>query len=153
MINAFGFLTEGVDRLTRRSHYWSMMTLRGRKVCIVCLTGAIVSLPILAGFAVAQSYPVTGKWTYENTGGEGPAPECGKRTMEFAGERRFDKGGGVPDYRNLSASRSGDEYKMVDEFNTGQIRARVEYNIRRIDNDHIEMKTRQGQTIPLRRCQ
>jgi hypothetical protein len=129
------------------------MSPRGRNFCIVCLTAAIVSLPIIAGFAVAASYPVSGKWTYENTDGEGPAPECGKRTMEFVGERRFDKGGGVPDYRNLSVLRNGAEYRLLDEFNTGQIRARLDYTMRLVDNDHIELKLPHGKTIILRRCQ
>jgi hypothetical protein len=128
------------------------MSPEGRKICIVCLTAAITSLPVIAGFAVAGSYPVSGKWTYENTSGDGPAPECGTRTMEFVGERRFDKGGGVPDYRNLSVSRSGGEYRLVDEFNTGQIRARLDYTLRFVDPDHIELKLPMGKTIALRRC-
>ncbi len=70
------------------------MNPKGRKLCIICLTGAIVSLPIIAGFAVAGSYPVTGKWTYENPHDDGPARECGSRYMEFAGDRRFDTDGG-----------------------------------------------------------
>jgi hypothetical protein len=134
-------------------HYLCVMSPQGRKICVICLTGAIVSLPIIAGLAVAQSYPVSGKWSYEDTGGDGPAPECGKRYMEFSGERRFDTGGGVPDYRNRSVTRDGDEYRLVDEFNTGQIRARVDYNIRRVDNDRIQLKLPQDKSVTLRRCQ
>lgn len=129
------------------------MSPQGRKICIMCLTGAIVSLPIIAGFAVAQSYPVTGKWSYEDTGGDGPARECGKRYMDFRGERRFDTGGGVPDYRNRSVTRDGDDYRLEDEFNTGQINARLNYNIRRVDNDRIELKLPANKTIKLRRCE
>ena len=129
------------------------MNARDRKLAIGCITAAIVSLPIIAGFAVAQSYPVTGKWTYEDTGGEGPARDCGKRYMDFQGERRFDTGGGVPDYRNRSVSGDGDEYRLSDEFDTGQIRARVDYNIRRVDNDRIELKLPYNKTVKLRRCQ
>jgi hypothetical protein len=129
------------------------MNARDRKFAIGCITAAIVSLPIIAGFAVAQSYPVSGKWTYEDSGGEGPAANCGKRYMDFQGERRFDTGGGVPDYRNRSVTGDGDEYRLTDEFNTGQVRARVDYNIRRVDNDRIEMKLPQGKSIKLRRCQ
>lgn len=131
----------------------STMSPLGRKVCIVCLTVAIVSLPIIAGYAVAEPYPVSGKWTYEDTGGEGPAPECGKRYMDFQGERRFDTGGGVPDYRNRTITQDGDEYTLTDEFNTGQINARVDYNIRRVDNDRIELKLPQNKTVKLRRCE
>jgi len=129
------------------------MTLQGRKFCIVCLTGAIVSLPIIAGFAVAQSYPVTGKWTYDDTGGDGPAKDCGNRYMDFRGERRFDTGGGVPDYRNRSVTQDGDDYRLVDEFNTGQINARLNYNIRRVDKDRIELKLPANKTVKLRRCE
>ena len=129
------------------------MSPQGRKFCLACLTVAIVSLPIIAGFAVAQSYPVTGKWTYDDTGGEGPAKECGKRYMDFRGERRFDTGGGVPDYRNRSITQDGDNYSLVDEFNTGQISARLNYNIRRVDNDRIELKLPANKTIKLRRCE
>ena len=142
-----------MDRLSVRKHYWSIMHPQGRKICIMCLTGAIVSLPIIAGFAVAQSYPVTGKWSYEDTGGDGPARECGKRYMDFRGERRFDTGGGVPDYRNRSVTRDGDDYRLEDEFNTGQINARLNYNIRRVDNDRIELKLPANKTIKLRRCE
>jgi hypothetical protein len=129
------------------------MSPQGRKFCLACLTVAIVSLPIIAGFAVAQSYPVTGKWTYDDTGGEGPAKECGKRYMDFRGERRFDTGGGVPDYRNRSITQDGDNYSLVDEFNTGQISARLNYNIRRVDNDRIELKLPANKTVKLRRCE
>ncbi|HKY88260.1 MAG TPA: hypothetical protein VJL90_15995 [Pseudorhodoplanes sp.] len=129
------------------------MSPQGRKFCLTCLTTAIVSLPIIAGFAVAQSYPVTGKWTYEDTGGDGPAKECGKRYMDFRGERRFDTGGGVPDYRNRSVTQDGDSYTLVDEFDTGQISARLNYNIRRVDNDRIELKLPANKTVKLRRCE
>jgi hypothetical protein len=130
------------------------MSPQGRKFCLACLTAAMVALPIIAGFAVADSYPVSGKWTYDNTGGEGPAKECGPRTMEFSGERRFDRGGGgVPEFRNRTITQDGDDYRLVDEFNTGQIQARVDYNIRRIDKDHIVLRLPQNKTIPLRRCE
>jgi hypothetical protein len=129
------------------------MSPEGRKFCVVVITAAIVALPVIAGFAVAGSYPVSGKWTYDNAGAEGPAPECGSRYMEFAGERRFDTGGGVPDYRNLSVTRNGAEYRLIDEFNTGQIRARLDYTMRILDGDHIELRLPQGKTVALRRCQ
>lgn len=129
------------------------MTPRERKFGISFLTAAIVSLPIMAGFAVAQSYPVSGKWTYEDTGGDGPAPDCGKRYMDFQGNQRFDTGGGVPGYRNRTVTQDGNEYTVQDEFNTGQISARLNYNIRRLDNDRIELKLPANKTIKLRRCE
>ena len=108
------------------------MSPEGRKFCLVVITAAIVALPIIAGFAVAavlSGFRANGLTTIPAA--TAPRKECGKRYMDFPGERRFDTGGGVPDYRNLSVTRDGDEYRLIDEFNTGQIRARLDYNIRR----------------------
>lgn len=129
------------------------MTTQGRKFCAMCLTAAMILLPVLANYALAASYPVSGKWTYEDTGGDGPAKDCGKRFMDFQGDRRFDTGGGVRDFRNLTTSRTGaSEFRLVDEFNTGQIRARVDYTLRTVDKDRIELNLPQGKTLKLRRC-
>jgi hypothetical protein len=105
--------------------------------------------------AEAANYPVSGTWTYDNPSGEGPAKTCGSRTMEFRGEQRFDRGGGVPGYRNLSVSRAGpDSFSIVDQFATGQITARSAYTLRKIDGDHIELQMQAGgKTIRLRRCE
>lgn len=127
------------------------MSMNHRNIGAGLLTAAIVALPVLAGYAVADNYPVSGKWTYD-VGGDGPAKECGKRYMDFQGEQRTDTGGGVPGYRNRSVDGSGDEYRIVDEFNTGQIHARLNYSLRKIDQDRIELKLPQGKTIVLRRC-
>lgn len=129
------------------------MNPRDAKFAIAFITAAIVSLPVIANFAVAQSYPVTGKWSYEDNGGDGPAQDCGSRYMDFQGERRFDTGGYVRDYRNHSSTSDGDEYKLQDDFFNGAIRGRMNYNIRRVDNDRIELRTQQGNTVRLRRCQ
>ena len=127
--------------------------MRANHVAPVLLGTAL--LLTLGSTALAQSYPVNGKWTYDNPSGDGPAKDCGKRYMEFQGERRFDKGGSVPDYRNLTVSPSGNsQFRLVDEFNTGQIRARSSYTLRKIDDDHIEIRLDAGgKTIPLRRCE
>ncbi len=110
----------------------------------------LMALP--AGAALAQSYPVSGKWTYENPTGEGPARSCGSRYMTFDGQQRFDTGGGVPSYRNISVSQEGDDsYRIVDAFATGQINARSSYTLRKIDADHISLQMT-GATIQLRRC-
>lgn len=113
---------------------------------------ALIALP--AGAVQAQSaYPVSGKWTYENPHGEGPAKDCGRRYMTFQSPQRFDTGGGVPSYRNISIDNAGNAtYRIVDEFATGQIRARSSYTLRQIDADHIVIQVA-GNTIPLRRCQ
>lgn len=108
---------------------------------------------VIPAAAFADSYPVTGKWTYENATGDGPAKECGKRYTDFQGTRRLDKGGSVPDYRNLNAEKSGsNEYKLTDEFFTGQIRGRVSYTLQKRDDNHMEMRMA-GKTFQLRRCE
>lgn len=118
----------------------------------IVLAAATAGLPV--GAAQAQSaYPVSGKWTYENPHGEGPAKDCGRRYMTFESPQRFDTGGGVPSYRNISVDNAGNAtYRIVDEFATGQIRARSSYTLRQIDADHIVIQMA-GNTIPLRRCQ
>lgn len=113
---------------------------------------AIALIVVPAGTALGQAYPVSGKWTYENPQGEGPAKDCGRRFMTFQSPQRFDTGGGVPNYRNISVDDVGnDTYRIVDEFATGQINARSNYTLRRVDADHITIQV-SGKTIPLRRC-
>ena len=114
---------------------------------------AVLALTAAPGAALAQSYPVSGKWTYENASAKGPAKDCGKRYMTFQSPQRFDTGGGVPNYRNISVDNvGGDTYRIVDEFNTGQIHARSSYTLRKVDPDHIELQV-SGHTIALRRCE
>ncbi|MBI4274971.1 MAG: hypothetical protein HY659_09770 [Rhizobiales bacterium] len=117
-----------------------------------CLLTAVVLLaaPIVTR---ADNYPITGKWTYENATADGPAKDCGKRFTDFQGTRRLDKGGSVPDYRNVTAAQSGSgEYRVTDEFFNGQVRGRVNYTLQQRDQDHIELRM-SGKTIPLRRCE
>ncbi len=117
------------------------------------LAGAALVLFFSAtGAAQAENYPVSGKWTYDNASGDGPAKDCGARYMDFQGNQRFDKGGGVPSYRNFSVTRENSGYRIVDEFATGQINARSQYQLRQSDGDHIELQMQSG-TIKLRRCQ
>jgi hypothetical protein len=73
--------------------------------------------------------------------------------MEFSGERRFDTAGGVRDYRIVSLTPAGrSRYRIVDEVFNGQVRGHVDYTIRLIDSDHIEMAPEGGATVRLRRC-
>jgi hypothetical protein len=115
---------------------------------------AALAVAMAAAPALADVFPVTGKWTYENAEDSGPAPICGNRTMEFKGERRFDKVGGVSDLRNVSVIESGPKvYQVVDEFFNAMIRGRVYYTLSVIDKDHIEIKLNEGGTATLlRRC-
>jgi hypothetical protein len=103
--------------------------------------------------AFAATYPVTGKWAYDR-GGE-PEEACRKGpTMEFRGERRFDTGGGVPEYRNQTISRiDSASYRIVDQFFNGQTRGKVNYALKIIDDDHLELYlSPSGKTIKLLRC-
>jgi hypothetical protein len=74
--------------------------------------------------------------------------------MEFRGEQRFDTGGGVSQYRNVSVNRASQtQFAVIDEFFNVMIRGRVHYMLRVIDDDHIELHLEQGgAVIPLRRC-
>jgi hypothetical protein len=125
---------------------------RMTRLCI--LTFAAVALVSFAGGAAADPYPVAGKWTYEHASDPGRAKTCTGRIMEFRGEQRFDTGGGVPQYRNVSVNRASQtQFAVIDEFFNVQIRGRVPYMLRMIDGDHIELHLEQGgAVIPLRRC-
>lgn len=116
---------------------------------------AILAFAIVAFAAPAQAddYPVSGKWTYDSSTDEGPAPDCGSRYMSFEGDQRRDTGGGVPGYRNFSVEENGSSYNIVDEFSTGQMNARANYTLRKVDNDRIELNLKPGGTVKLRRCE
>jgi hypothetical protein len=112
----------------------------------------VTALASSVGVAAAD-YPVSGRWTYEQASDPGPAKTCAGRTMEFRGAQRLDTGSGVPQYRNVSVNRSSSsQFAVVDEFFNVQIRGRVEYVLRIIDKDHIELQMQRGKTVALRRC-
>jgi hypothetical protein len=116
--------------------------------------GLIALAPTWVHGALAASYPVSGRWTYDHALESGPAKNCGARKMEFQGARRLDSVGGVPEFRNLSVSQtSSSSYQVVDEFFTVQIRGRMDFTLRILDTDHIEIHlNRAGKTFTLRRC-
>jgi hypothetical protein len=116
--------------------------------------GLIALAQTCAQGAQVASYPVSGRWTYDHAAESGPAKNCGARKMEFQGARRLDSVGGVPEYRNLSVDQtSPSTYQVVDEFFTVQIRGRMEFTLRIVDPDHIEIHlVRAGKTFMLRRC-
>jgi hypothetical protein len=120
----------------------------------LCTIAALVLAALITcDTAVAAGYPVSGIWTYDYSPEEGPAKQCGNRRMEFFGDQRVDTAGGVPRYRNFSVTKAGTaRFQIVDEFATGQINARLEYVLRLIDADHLEIKLASGATILLRRC-
>ncbi len=127
------------------------MTGSGAKALrLLVLAGAtLFALPALA------DYPLSGKWTYDDAAGKGPAKTCGKRQMEFSGMQRHDTEGGVHDYRNVSVVPAGrDVWRITDEFANAQTRgARVTFTLRRLDADHIDIRIAAGGTsFRLRRC-
>jgi hypothetical protein len=114
---------------------------------------AVLAVFVTAAPALAGSYPVSGNWTYNYSPEKGPAKQCGDKHMEFRGERRFDTGGGVPDYRNISVTPAGSsEYRIVDEVFNGPQHGHMSFTLKLIDNDHIELALASGGNIRLRRC-
>ena len=104
--------------------------------------------------AAADSYPVSGRWTYKDAAAPGPTAACTTPTMEFRGAQRLDSGGGVPEYRNIRVEPSSSTlFRVIDEFFTVQIRGRVAYTLRIRDKDHLEINyDRGGKSVVLRRC-
>ncbi len=108
----------------------------------------------LAAPALADAYPLSGRWGQSTSGEKGPI-DCGKlRVIGFNGSTRTDSKGGVPAYRNKSVTNDGpSRWRVVDTFTTGQIsNGHTTYTLRRIDDDHVEMVQQPGGTVKLRRC-
>jgi hypothetical protein len=116
------------------------------------LTALLVTA--LATPALAQSYPVSGKWGESNSSAKGPI-DCtdNSRVIDFNGDQRTDSNGGVPEYRNKSVQRVGQsDYRIVDEFSNAQVSAgQSEYTLRKIDSDRIVMN-QSGTALNLQRC-
>ena len=121
---------------------------------MTCLAIFVAIAIALGSGAAMADYPVSGKWTYENASDPGPDEACPGRTMEFRGVQRFDTGGGVAQYRNVSVDEAEPKlFAVVDEFFNVQIRGRVTYALRILDEDHIVLQVvSTGATIQLRRC-
>lgn len=111
-------------------------------------------LVALAAPALADTYPVSGRWGQSASTQKGPIECHGRRVITFSGNQRRDTGGGVPSYRNVSVTP--DErahYRIVDEFTNGPIHAgSVYYTLVMIDADHIALQMQQGGTLTLQRC-
>ena len=86
------------------------------------LACCLLAVALLAAPAVADPYPVSGKWGVSTSTQKGPI-DCGKlRVISFNGEQRTDSGGGVPAFRNSSITRDGlNRYQVVDVFTNGMI--------------------------------
>src|SRR5262245_29541745 len=120
------------------------MTLGERmRKCVVVILACC-----LAGPAFALSYPASGRYG-ESTDPKPERIDCnGKRVVRFERERRFDSGGGVPDYRMIHMHTAGTmAYRITEEFLTGQIRAQLKYTLRQIDSYRIELIMSPGGTL------
>ena len=117
----------------------------------------------IATFALATdatAYPVSGTWTYENATAPGPAKQCGRRVMKFAGLMRYDTGTAAPEYRNLSVTQiNATTWQIVDQVYTVVTWGKVYYTLRLIDDDHITIHLDKGGNLnsggaqwTLRRC-
>lgn len=111
-------------------------------------------LTALATPAAAGNYPIDGKWGQSASTEKKPI-DCSKlRVIAFNGNQRTDSQGGVPAYRNRTVESAGSgQYRVVDEFTTGQIgNAKANYTLRVVDADTVEMKLEKGGTVRLRKC-
>jgi hypothetical protein len=120
---------------------------------IILTLGIVALAQMIAGSAAGETYPVSGRWTYQDAAGTGPSEDCSKPTMEFRGDYRSDTSGGVADFRNVSVERtSASSFVVKDLFLTApNVRGNVTYTLRLTDEDHIQI-TLAGKTIRLRRC-
>jgi hypothetical protein len=116
------------------------------------ITAALL-FSVLAMPALAQTYPVQGRWGQSANSEKGAIDCVGKRVIDFIGNQRTDSNGGVPTYRNRSVTAEGpSSYRIVDEFTTGQISAgHTSYILRKVDPDHIEL-VMEGGALKLQRC-
>jgi len=115
---------------------------------------ALLLIAALTAPALADSYPVSGRWGQSDSGKRGPIDCTGKRVITFKGEQRFDTGGGVPAYHNKSVRTDGaDQWRIVDQFSNGQISAgNTSLTLTKTDADHIVLDLQGGHTLKLQRC-
>ena len=115
---------------------------------------ALLLIAALTTPALADSYPVSGRWGQSDSSKKGPIDCTGKRVITFKGEQRFDTGGGVPSYHNKSVHTDGaGQWRIVDQFSNGQINAgNTSLTLTKTDADHIVLDLQGGHTLKLQRC-
>jgi hypothetical protein len=111
-------------------------------------------LSALAAPALADSYPVSGRWGVNTGTQKGPIDCTGKRVISFYGDQRADSNGGVNNLRNKTVQKVGSsDYRVTDIFANGQAsNGRVNYTLSVKGNDHVVLSGQTG-TIKLQRCQ
>ena len=108
----------------------------------------------LATPALAQVYPVSGRWGESNSSEKGPIDCTGnRRIIDFLGNQRTDSNGGVPEYRNKSVQSVGQsDCRIVDEFSYAQGSAGLtEDMLRKSDSDRFGMY-QSGTVLNRQRC-
>lgn len=128
----------------------------GASSCIMAhmrSTTLVILLVALATPALADSYPVNGRWGVSTTTAKGPIDCSGKRVISFSGDQRSDSNGGVSGLRNKTVQQVGtSDYRVTDVFANGQVsNGRVSYTLSIKDNDHVVLSGQTG-TLKLRRC-
>jgi hypothetical protein len=117
----------------------------------------ILGLPLLIALATPAladaTYPVSGTWGQSTSTKEGPIDCSNARTIEFKGERRFDSGGSIRDFRAVSVIPRDKSFSVSEEFRTGQVNGRNTITLRQTDADHLDLAMQHGGTLKLRRCQ
>ena len=115
---------------------------------------ALLLIAALSAPALADTYPVSGRWGQSDSSKKGPIDCTGKRVITFKGEQRFDSGGGVPAYHNKSVRTDGsDRWRIVDQFSNGQISAAdTSLTLTKVDANHIVLDLQGGHTLKLQRC-
>jgi hypothetical protein len=116
------------------------------------LTAALIAT--LPGAALADNYPVNGRFGVVTSFTDKPVDCAGKRVIAFNGNQRTDSKGGVPAYRNRSVQASGTAtWRIVDIITTGQIsNANAVFTLHARDGDHLEMNQQPGGALKLQRC-
>jgi len=112
----------------------------------------VVSLVLATAPAFAIVYPVSGRWGQSDETKPGPIDCTGKRVIRFDPYRRFDSNGGVPDYRIIDLIENGTNFRITEEFHTGQIDARTKWTLRILDPDRIQLDLERDGTLTLKRC-
>jgi hypothetical protein len=136
-------------RALLRRMWYSLAMTRHHLVFSMLILSAALAAPALAG-----TYPLSGRWG-ESASTEKAPIDCGKlRVIAFNGSQRTDSRGGVPAYRNRTVTSAGSgQHRVVDEFTTGQIgNAKMNYTLRLVDADTVEMILEKGGTVRLRKC-
>ena len=85
---------------------------------------------------------------------KGPVDCSRLRVISFNGNQRTDSGGGVPAFRNQSVQPNGSSnFRIVDEFSTGQIRGgQTKYTLKIVEPDRVEINQQPGGLLKLRKC-